>query len=446
MVKNPDDHDFLASELRKKGKIDNYKSVFYDRKGEMRNVLISSALILFENRECVLSTIVDITNMERAEQHLRQAQKMDVVGQLAGGVAHDFNNMLSGILGFAELLKLKIKEDDASSKYIDKIIETANRSSELTRKLLAFARKGKTVSTPIDIHNSIKEAVAILERSIDKRIKIEVNLDADQSTIIGDPSLLQNAFLNLGINARDAMPDGGTLAYSTSVVKLDEDFCRENLIAAESGSFIEVIVSDTGIGMNKDVMEKIFEPFFTTKEVGKGTGLGLAAVYGTIKEHRGIIKVFSELNVGTIFKIYIPLEKSAVQKQESETPEIITGNGKILFVDDESIIRNVGFSQLTNLGYEVILAEDGMQALEIFKQQYREISAVILDMIMPRLNGKDTFLKMREINPNVKVIFSSGFSHDGRVNDLLKMGAIAFLQKPYRIYDLSKILADTIKS
>ncbi len=377
---------------------------------------------------------------------MRQAQKMDVVGQLAGGVAHDFNNMLSGILGFAELLKLKIKEDDASGKYIDKIIETANRSSELTRKLLAFARKGKTVSTPIDIHNSIKEAVAILERSIDKRIKIEVNLEADQATIIGDPSLLQNAFLNLGINARDAMPDGGTLAYSTSIVKLDEDFCRENLIAAESGSFIEVIVSDTGVGMNKDVMEKIFEPFFTTKEVGKGTGLGLAAVYGTIKEHRGVIKVFSELNVGTIFKIYIPIEKSAVQKQESEAPEIITGNGKILFVDDESIIRNVGFSQLTNLGYEVILAEDGMQALEIFKQQHREISAVILDMIMPRLNGKDTFLKMREINPNVKVIFSSGFSHDGRMNDLLKMGAIAFLQKPYRIYDLSKILADAIKS
>jgi PAS domain S-box-containing protein len=445
LVKKPDDLSQIASELTKNKKSDNYKSIFFDKKGEMHYVLISSALILFENESCVLSTIVDITNIERAEQHFRQAQKMDVVGQLAGGVAHDFNNMLSGILGFAELLKLKLKDDLSANKYVDKIIETAARSSDLTRKLLAFARKGKTVSTPIDINAPIKEAISILERSIDKRIKINTKLSAEQTTIIGDPSLLQNAFLNLGINARDAMPNGGVLSFSSSIVFLDSTFCDENIPGADPGFFIEILVSDTGTGMDKHVMEKIFEPFFTTKEVGKGTGLGLAAVYGTIKEHKGSIKVYSELGVGTIFKIYIPVDKNIVLSKTDEEPELITGKGKILFVDDESIIRNVGFSQLTNLGYEVILAEDGQQAMDIFKTQYKEISIVILDMIMPRLNGKDTFLKMKEIQPDVKVIFSSGFSHDGRVNDLLKLGAIAFLQKPYRVYEISKILADALK-
>lgn len=444
-VKDGDEHKELLNTLKTVKKIDNYKTFFYDKNGNIHYVLISSAPITFENTTALLSTIVDITNLERAEQHIRHAQKLDVVGQLAGGVAHDFNNMLSGILGFAELLKLKLKNEPSLVSYVDKIVETANRSSDLTRKLLAFARKGKTISTPIDIHVPIKEAVSLLERSIDKRIKIVLNLNAEYSTLIGDPSLLQNAFLNLGINARDAMPNGGILTFSTNNLQFDESTLKNNFASSEPGTFIEIQVSDTGVGIDKDIIDKIFEPFFTTKEVGKGTGLGLAAVYGTVKEHKGFIKVVSEINVGTIFKIYLPVDKNLSSGNQNFEPEPLQGTGKILFVDDEDIILNLGYSQLTNLGYEVILAEDGLKAIEIFKQKHNEIFAVILDMIMPGINGKDTFTKLKEIDPNVKVIFSSGFSHEGRIDELLNLGGVAFLQKPYRIYDLSKLLFEIKK-
>ena len=444
-IKNVEEYKELLKTLKEDKKVDNYKTYFYDKNGNIHYVLISSAPITFEDTTAILSTVVDITNIERAEQHLRHAQKLDVVGQLAGGVAHDFNNMLSGILGFAELLKMKLKNEPSLVSYVDKIVETANRSSDLTKKLLAFARKGKTISTPIDIHVPIKEAVSLLERSIDKRIKIVLNLNAKYSTLIGDPSLLQNAFLNLGVNARDAMPNGGTLTFSTNNFQFDENTLKSNFASSEPGTFIEIQVSDTGTGIEKDIIDKIFEPFFTTKEVGKGTGLGLAAVYGTVKEHRGFIKVVSEINIGTIFKIYLPVDKNLSSENKDFEPEPLQGTGKILFVDDEEIILNLGYSQLTNLGYEVILAEDGMKAIEIFKERHKEIFAVILDMIMPGINGKDTFIKLKEIDPNVKVIFSSGFSHEGRINELINLGGIAFLQKPYRIYDLSKLLFEIKK-
>lgn len=412
-------------------------------RGDVRNVLLYSNIMDYKNEKCLLIVFLDISEQKRMEDQIRQTQKMDVIGQLAGGVAHDFNNMLTAILGSSELLERHVRDNAAAMQLLGNIQRAASRSADLTGQLLAFSRKGQKNAVHIRIDATINEVISLLERTIDKKITLKTRLIAQNSCVTGDPTLLQNALLNLGVNARDAMPDGGEITFATTNVELDPEFCAASPFNITPGPYIEISVSDTGAGMSKEVISRVFEPFFTTKEVGKGTGLGLAAVYGTITDHHGCITIFSEPGVGTVFKLYIPLswEKKI---DEAAHEEMIHGSGGVLLVDDEEILRNVGRAILEDLGYRVFLAEDGVKALEVYAEEMNDISLVILDMLMPRMGGKETLIRLKERYPDVRVLISSGFHQEGTAEELEKLGAIGFLQKPYLRQSLCKSVAEAI--
>ncbi|MBV5340624.1 MAG: response regulator, partial [Deltaproteobacteria bacterium] len=429
--------------LREKGYVTNYEIKARSKSGEELDTIASSALLNIGKQSFVLATIMDISEQKRLQNQLIQSQKMDVVGQLAGGIAHDFNNMLAGIMAAAELLKRRLPGDEINNKMVDTIIEAATRSADLTRELLTFSSKRTAASTPVRINDTIAAVMSLLERTIDKQIKLTTRLDSGNPFVMGDQTQLQNALLNLGVNARDAMPQGGTLTYATAVRVMDEAACRSLGVSLVSGRYLEIAVSDTGSGMTKAVIEHIFEPFFTTKGVGKGTGLGLAAVYGTVRNHHGEICVQSEPGAGSVFKIYLPLMEGEILPQRSNTA-VISGKGGVLLVDDEEMLRDVGRDLLEDLGYTVYLAENGVQALEVFAAHRGEISLVMLDMNMPNMGGKETFLRLREQVPDLKVLFCSGFSREGTGDELVWMGASGFIQKPYNRGELSRAVAEVL--
>jgi len=392
----------------------------------------------------VVATLADITEQLRIEARLRQAEKMDAIGQLAGGIAHDFNNQLSGVLGYADMLVNRL-EDPTLRRYAGGICTAARRAADLTQQLLAFARKGKYLNVPIDMHRVIGEAVELLRRSIDKRIEIKQHLDANPSSVLGDPTQLQSALLNLGLNARDAMPQGGEILFATRVAVLDDVSPGDDLAA---GRCLQVSVTDTGIGMTAETKRRIFEPFFTTKEIGKGTGLGLASVYGAIKSHRGAIRVHSEPGRGSTFDLYLPLREDPTRDAVSPTAAPTAGirGGRILLIDDEPIILEVGGDMLRELGYAVVARSDPAEALALYQQEWRTFDLVILDMVMPKLGGKELFLAMRETNPQIKAILSSGYSLNGEAQCILDQGVLAFVQKPFNTAELQQTVADVLQS
>ncbi|MEI6206485.1 MAG: response regulator, partial [Desulfuromonadales bacterium] len=295
----PDVTEHFLTILRERKSIAGFETEMKTAGGEKRAVLLYGNLMWFHEEESLLLVFLDVTVQKRLEDQLRQNRKMEVIGQLAGGVAHDFNNMLSAIMGSTELLANKMKENPDALKYLNNIERAAIRSAELTRQLLTFSRKGQKKSEPVNTNAMIKEVISLLERTIDRKIVLETRLVAHNTCIAGDATLLQNALLNLGINARDAMPDGGVITFTTANVELDSAFCGLSGFSISPGPYIEVSVSDSGKGMTKEIIEHIFEPYFTTKEKGKGTGLGLAAVYGSVTSHNGCIKVYSEPGIGT---------------------------------------------------------------------------------------------------------------------------------------------------
>jgi PAS domain S-box-containing protein len=426
--------------LREKRFVSNFEVEMCRKGGEEFTVLFSGALLEIAAKPFVLSAVMDISEQKRLQNQLVQSQKMDVVGQLAGGIAHDFNNMLSGIMSAAELLKLRLPGDEKNHKMVDTIIDATSRSADLTRELLTFSRKGTAVLSPVRIHETIDAVMSLLERTIDKQIRLSTRFEIGHPVVMGDKAQLQNALLNLGVNARDAMPHGGTLTYTTAEKHLDDAACRSMGITLSSGHYLEIAVTDTGIGMTKAVMEHIFEPFFTTKGVGKGTGLGLAAVFGTVRSLHGDLCVQSEPGVGSVFKIYLPLIEEDLNFQ-SRTEEAVCGNGGILLVDDEEIIRDVGCVLLQELGYTVYLAENGEHALDVFARHQNEIALVMLDMIMPKMGGKESFLRLRKLAPDLKVLFCSGFHREGTEDELHQLGACGFIQKPYNRSSLSRAVA-----
>lgn len=386
----------------------------------------------------------DISDRVVIEKSLHQSQKLDAIGLLAGGIAHDFNNMLSGILGAAQLLKLPSHNlDQKGLNYIELIIKSVSRASDLTGKLLAFSRKSERKFTPINIHKVIDDAGDIFIRTFDKRIKIVVEKNAEYSTVIGDSSALQSAIMNIGINASHAMPEGGEIKLSTQNITLNASFCDASPFDIKPGSFFDLAISDTGLGIPKNDIEKIFEPFFTTKESDKGTGLGLSAVYGTVQDHNGAINVYSEKGRGTIFHIYIPCSER-VDATFRKNQEVIRGSGTILLVDDEELIRLTGESLLNEMGYTVLVAENGLKGLEVFSRNSRKIDLVVLDMIMPEMNGHEAFFKMKEIDPAVKIIIASGFTKDESLFELQEAGLSGFIRKPFRDFELSRLIADIL--
>jgi len=380
------------------------------------------------------------------EEQLRQSQKMEAIGQLAGGVAHDFNNMLAAILGSAEIMAESIPEDDEKTRMVNVIVKASQRAADLTSKLLSFSRKGKLISTPLDLHRVVHDTVLLLERSIDRRIEIQLELEAPNPLVIGDPSQLENALLNLCINARDAMPEGGVLRVATQRVPLDEAFCRALVgFSLEPGAYVRLTVEDSGHGIPPEIRDRIFEPFFTTKPTGKGTGLGLAAVYGIVKDHRGLIQVDSAPGQGTAFNIYLPLEESALLPSESK-PSLPTrlGGGSVLVIEDEEVVRSTASMLLQNLGYDVILAADGLEGIRCFQANRARIRLVLLDMVMPGISGKETAQRLATIDPSVPIIITSGFSMELCASELLNEGIHGFLHKPYGRAELAKALLSSL--
>ncbi|MBT3294679.1 MAG: PAS domain S-box protein [Verrucomicrobia bacterium] len=384
-----------------------------------------------------VAILQDITERRQMEEHLRQSEKMEAIGQIAGGVAHDFNNQLGGIMNFADLLLSKTKDEELH-RYIDAIIRSCTRGKDLTGQLLAFSRKGKYQSVPVDIHQTISEVVSILQHSVDRRIAIRQHLDANPATTVGDPTQLQNALLNLGLNARDAMAEGGELVFTTGAVRLDEEHCNKSRSDIAQGDYLKVTVADSGTGMDEATRTKIFEPFFTTKDVGKGTGMGLASVYGTVVNHHGAIEVDSEVGKGTTMTVYLPLSQQEAQEDRATVSAgaAKSSGARILLVDDEKSVRIGTGELLRGRGYKVVTAENGVEAVEYYGKSWQHIDLVIIDMNMPVMNGRDTLIAMREMNPEVKAILATGYSLDANAQEILDEGALSHIQKPYRVDDL----------
>lgn len=390
--------------------------------------------------------IDDVTKEYNLGLELTHSRKMDAIGQLAGGVAHDFNNMLAGILGAAQILKSpdqKLSEENLV--YIEMILNAAARSADLTKKLLAFGRKGKALSTEIDAHEIIDNTLSIVKQTIDRKIVVTADKKAKFNYIIGDNSALQNSLMNLCINASHAMVNGGDLTISTRNIYFDKRYCDASIFSLEPGEYLEVEVRDSGCGIPVESINSIFEPFYTTKEEGEGTGLGLAAVYGTVLDHHGSIIVSSEPELGTVFHLYFPCVGSQ-KKQSISAPQALNGTGLILLVDDEDIIRLTCKHLLEDMGYTVLTARDGKEGISIFKKSHTEISLVIMDMIMPEMNGSEAYFEMKEIDSECKVILSSGFTKDENMTDLLKSGLAGFITKPFTNHELSKLMSSVLSS
>ncbi len=379
----------------------------------------------------------DITENVRIQEELKQKRKMESLGQLSGGVAHDFNNMLGGIIGFAELLNDAAEEDSDAKEFSGYILDAAESAADLTAKLLAFSRKGKFVSTPFSIHKSCETAVSILSRSIDKNISITSEYLASNEFVSGDQSQIQNALLNLCINAKDAMPNGGELHIATNIANVKKD----NSFNLEAATYIEITVSDTGMGIPKHIQDKIFEPFFTTKEQGKGTGLGLAAVYGAVLNHNGTVTLESTVGEGTKFTVYLPIVEGAAEvKVETSNSDEATLNKNILVVDDERIIRTVLDHIITGIGGTVMLASDGVEAVALFREKHSTIDLVILDMVMPNMTGDECFHQLVDIDAEIPVILASGFDKNSKISGLLDAGALGYLHKPFITAELINLV------
>ena len=437
------------------GEVSGHEYQALRKDGTTFPVIIHASPIVRDGRPAGLrGLVVDITDRKRAEEErewlqerLRQSEKMEAIGQLAGGIAHDFNNHLSAILGFGEILEERLADPELK-QLAEGIIKSCRRSAELTRQLLAFARKGKYLTVLVDMQVVIDEVMQILRHSIDKRIGVRRASDGRPALILGDPYELQNALMNLALNARDAMPEGGELTFSTELRELDEATCRRLPYDIFPGRFLQVSVTDSGVGMDRDLQQRIFEPFFTTKELGKGTGLGLASVYGTMKNHRGAIMVYSEPGRGSCFKLLLP----CAEFQEGELPlagepraqiqplGVVPGAKHVLVIEDEELVGQMLLIQLQQLGFRATLMQDGLAAVEHFRTTWEETDLVILDLVMPHLSGYETFTALKAIHPEVPVILSSGFSVEGEAQRIMDAGAVAFLQKPYQVGELTRAL------
>lgn len=424
----------------------NYSLRFVNRKGEVKNTIMGALAVNMDvhGRRVHMGVCRDVTEQLRLEIQLRHAQKMRAVGTLAGGIAHDFNNILQGLLGLTTLLKLDESMGEENKKILREMEKTILKASDLTSRLLSFGKRSAAEPRPVDLNQVILNIAKILERTIDKRTVLKLELGKDLPPVQGDPSQLDQVIMNLSINAKEAMPDGGELTISTKRVYLDEEFCKRHP-GAKVGEYIRLRVSDTGMGMDEETVSRIFEPFFTTKERGMGAGLGLSIVYGIVEGLGGCISVWSEPGKGSSFDVYLPISKGDADQKGEQEAVLSHGSGTILVVDDEDVVREVLAEMLKKLGYRVILAADGREAVKIFEESYKDIDLVIIDLNMPVMNGYDTFRELKRVDPGVRSLLATGFSMDGSSKRLLDEGVLGFLHKPFTIEKISAAIKEILE-
>jgi len=401
---------------------------------------ISSQPELLRRQVAARTAELEVAHREqrRAEEAQRQSQKLEAIGQLAGGVAHDFNNLLAGILGWADLLLAGAAPGSETEEAAKTISQAAHRAAELTRQLLALARLGHQRRVPVDAHVVVREVAQLLVRTLDKSIHLKQDLSASEHHVLADPSQLQQVILNLAVNARDAMPGGGTLSLKTVAEEVSESRSADDLIA---GRYLVLSVTDTGMGIPVEYRDRIFEPFFTTKPEGRGSGLGLATVYGIVKGHGGVVRVQSEVGAGARFSVYLPLVPEE-RVTDPRAPVRPRGTGWVLIVDDEEIVRRTTARMASSLGYQAAQASDCKEALDWLSGQTSLPVAMILDIVMPDMDGVACFRLVRSRYPRLPVLITSGFSRNDRAQVLLNEGAALFLQKPYTLTELAQALAE----
>ena len=416
---------------------------------EVMHDAVFSYVIKPIDMDYLLTIIAKAMEKQKLEAQLLQAQKMEAVGTLAGGIAHDFNNIIQAISGYTQLLLMHKEADDPEYQKLKAIEHSAQRAAELTKQLLTFSRKVESKLRPVDINHEVEQVCKLLERTIPRMIGMETYLAGDLKIVNADPSQLEQIMMNLAINAKDAMPDGGKLVFQTKNVTLDEEHSERLQIGRRDCVLLSV--SDTGCGMDPETVEHIFEPFYTNKEMGKGTGLGLSMVYGIVKNHGGHVTCYSEPDRGSVFRVYFPVLEAEGREQRAEEKKeekIAGGTETILLVDDDKNLLDLGQDMLGQYGYTTIAAETGEKAVEIYNEIYiiekRRIDLVILDIGMPGMGGHKCLKKLLGIDPDIKIILSSGYPANGKVKETLESGARDFIGKPYNLKNMLKKVREVL--
>lgn len=416
------------------------------KNGSQILVNLNSSLVFDDEGATVNARILgrDITERKKMEETIRHAQKIDSIGNLAGGIAHDFNNVLASILGSASIMRRRISEEKKMHKYVEIIENAARRGSSLTRQLLTFARKTDTAIKPVDVNSIVEETLDLFQRSVDKEIVVETRLTSERTSVKGDKGQIQQALLNLFLNARDAMPNGGVLTITTDIMIADAHTTSQ-FTSINPGPFVLITVSDTGIGMDNTTKNRVFEPFFTTKD--SGTGLGLSVLYGVVQNHGGFINLQSEVNRGTTFSICFPrvaaLPKSTGLQRQQNLPR---GRENILIIDDEVSLCEIARDMLVDLGYSVSFAYDGKTGVQTYKSRQALVDLVLLDVNMPLMGGRATFEQLRTINPSLQIIILTGYGEGVIETPTFSNEVDGFLQKPFHVEDLATKVRQVLDS
>ncbi len=450
-----EDREHMVAELNAHGEANSIEAEFRHKDGSKRIGLLSARLIALEGETCVLSITRDITERvrlaeerHRLEERILQTQKLESLGVLAGGIAHDFNNILMAILGHCELALRRINQESPAKSSLEQIKDSANKAADLTNQMLAYSGRGKFVVEPHDLSQVIAEMEQMLRVSISKNVLLRYDFAPHLPTVDADATQLRQIIMNLAINASDAIGErSGVVALSTGVMDCDQSYLSETWLdeTLPAGQYVFLEVADTGCGMEKEIITRIFEPFFSTKFTGRG--LGMAAVLGIVRSHKGAIKVYSEVGKGTTFKVLFPAtSKPALLFDKEESLPQLKDSGLVLLVDDDETVRSIGRSMLEELGFEVLTANDGRDALNIYTKQRQQIRFVLMDLTMPHLDGEQAFREMRRVDAEVKVIMSSGYNEQDVSQRFIGKGLSGFLKKPYQLSSLQEAIRKLLAS
>jgi PAS domain S-box-containing protein len=424
----------------------HYENPVITRDGVLRHIVWDNAILLNSEGNVIgtASIGIDVTDHRKLEEQFRQAQKMEAIGLLAGGVAHDFNNVLTAIVGYAHITLMKMKNADPLRKNLEQILAASDKATTLTQSLLSFSRKQLIVPRPVNVNNIVSGIKMMLDTIIGEDIELKVNTADKELIVLVDKNQIEHVLINLATNALDAMPDGGTLTIITEEVEIDEEFVQMHQYGI-AGRYAVITVTDTGVGMDEKTKENIFEPFFTTKEVDKGTGLGLAMVYGTIKQHEGFINVYSEPGKGTTFRIYLPLSGSGFElTEEKASSPVPSGNETILLVEDNMSARIAIKSILEDFGYKVLEAVDGEDGLSMFTEHRERIQLIISDVIMPKKHGREMYEETKKVTPGIKIIFISGYPGEIIDKKSLLEKEMHFINKPVKPDELLRKIREVL--